>query len=236
MDGQMVAKSSYGQYCPISRASEILAERWTLVVVRNLLLGCTTFNAIAGGVPGMSRSLLSARLRSLEEAGVIHCPRKAGRRGKVYQLTEAGQQLLPVIEAMTQWGQRWVELQPEHSDPSFVLWAWVHVHLQRERLPERRVVVRFDFPDQRPPHHRFWILFDGERTELCYSHPKYPHQLHVTAQSAAFTQWHIGHLSWGEALRREQIRIEGPPALARARQAGDDRRRREAARASFPRR
>ncbi len=207
---------SYGQYCPISRASEILAERWTLLIVRNLMLGCTSFNQIAGGVPGMSRSLLASRLRALEDAGVVASQQKRGRRGRDYRLTEAGRALSPVVAAMAQWGTHWVELQPEHTDPSFALWAWVHAHLCRSRLPRKRVVVQFEFPEQRPPHHRLWILFHPDDAELCFSHPKLASDLVVHAQSEAFTRWHIGKLSWPQALRSGAIRVDGPQALARA--------------------
>ncbi len=205
---------SYGQYCPVSRASEILAERWTPLVVRNLLLGCDTFNAIAGGVPGMSRTLLTERLRTLEQAGVIQTRPRSGRRGRIYELTEAGRELWDVIQPMAAWAERWVERQPEHTDPSFVLWAWVHVHLQRERLPEQRVVVRFEFPDQKPPHHLFWILAERGNAELCYSHPKYEHDVSIVARSQAFTRWHVGEIEWRQALRSGEIQVEGPRRLA----------------------
>lgn len=206
---------SYGQYCPISRAAEILAERWTPLVIRNLFLGCTSFNAIAGGVPGMSRSLLTSRLRSLEGAGVIATRPKEGRRGREYRLTEAGRALWPVIESMAQWGEQWIELQPEHTDPSFVLWAWVHVHLRRDRLPRRRVVVEFEFPEQPAPHRRYWLLMEHGQAELCYAHPGFEIDLEVVARSEAFTRWHVGTQSWQSALRSGDIRVDGPPSLAR---------------------
>jgi DNA-binding HxlR family transcriptional regulator len=198
----------YGQYCPISRASEILAERWTPLVVRNLLLGCHTFNDIAGGVPGMSRSLLVERLRTLEEAGVIHTTPKTARRGRRYELTESGRALWNVIEPLAAWGEQWVERQPEHTDPSFVLWAWLHVHLRTERLPRRRVVVQFDFPEQPPAYRRFWVLVENGGAELCYSHPKFENDLKVTARSAAFTRWHVGELEWKDAVRARPIVFE----------------------------
>lgn len=206
----------YGQYCPISRASEILAERWTLLVLRNLLLGCSSFNQISGGVPGMSRSLLTARLRVLEEQGVVASTPKRGRRGREYALTEAGRDLWSIIEAFSSWGRRWIELQPEHSDPSFVLWAWVHVHLRRDQLPARRVVVRFEFPDEPASHRRFWLLIEGGDAELCYSRPGFESDLEVTARSRQFTLWHVGRLSWSEAVRTGAIRVTGPRSLARA--------------------
>src|ERR671916_1827762 len=100
---------TYGQFCPIARASEILAERWTPIIVRNLLLGCTTFNAIADGAPGLSRGLLSTRLRELERAGVIEIRAKKGHPGSTYEPTEAGRALGEVLLALQHWGTRWVE-------------------------------------------------------------------------------------------------------------------------------
>ncbi len=207
---------SYGQYCPISRASEILAERWTMLVVRNLLLGCTTFNDIARGVPGMSRTLLTERLRTLEDVGVVRTAPKQGRRGRTYELTDAGLALWDVIGPLAAWGQRWLEMQPEHTDPSFVLWAWVHVHLCRDKLPERRVVVQFEFPDQPPTYRRFWMLVEGGGAELCYSHPGFETTVEVTARNEAFTRWHVGAIEWRDAVRAGDIRIDGPRALCRA--------------------
>jgi DNA-binding HxlR family transcriptional regulator len=177
---------SYGQYCPISRAAEILGERWTLLVVRNLLLGCKSFNTIAGGVPGMSRSLLVERLRSLEQSGIIQTRPLADRRGKEYELTATGRALWDVVTPLAEWGTVWIERQPEHSDPSFVLWAWIHVHLRRDRLPARRVVVQFDFPEQRPATSRFWMLVEHGTAEFCSTHPKYESDLFVTATNQAF--------------------------------------------------
>lgn len=208
--------ASYGQYCPVSRASEILAERWTMLVVRNLLLGCHTFNDIARGVPGMSRSLLTQRLRSLEEASIIESVPKPGHRGREYRLTDAGTALWDVVHAFSAWGERWLELQPEHTDPSFVLWAWVHVHLRRKHLPSRRVVVQFDFPEQPPQYRRFWFLVEHGTLELCYSAPGFEPDLKVMARSEPFTRWHVGQLPWSELLRSGDVRVTGSKALARS--------------------
>ena len=139
---------TYGQYCPIARASEILAERWTPIVIRNLLLGCNTFSEIAAGVPGIPKALLSTRLKQLEEAGIVDTTPNPSRRGHFYQLTEAGQDLGDVLMAMGAWGERWLELAPEHVDPTLVLWSWSRNYLAHDRLPDRRVVVRFEFNDQ----------------------------------------------------------------------------------------
>jgi len=215
---------TYGQYCPISRAAEILAERWTLLVVRNLFLGCSTFNEIARGLPGMSRSLLTQRLRMLEDEGVVRTSAKVQGHGKVYELTEMGVGLWGVIEALQLWGKRWLELNERHTNPSFVLWAWVHVHLRREKLPKRRrVVVRFDFPDETTKHRRLWILVERQQAELCFTSPGFDADLHVTARSEAFTRWHVGELEWRDALRAGDIAVEGPKHLARALPTWNDR-------------
>lgn len=207
---------SYGQYCPISRASEILAERWTMLVVRNLLLGCTTFNDIARGCPGMSRSLLTTRLRDLEAAGVVRTRPKQGRRGKEYELTDAGRDLWDVVNPLAAWAHKWLELQPEHTDPSFVLWAWVHAHLNREALPAKRVVVEFEFPEQPAQYRLFWFLVDNREVELCYVHPGFEVDVRVRARNEAFTRWHVGDREWRDAVKKGDIRVDGPRSLARA--------------------
>ena len=211
----MAFMRSYGQYCPISRASEILAERWTPLVIRNLLLGATRFGDIAGGLPGMSRSLLSSRLRRLEDAGIVTSKSLEGRRGREYLLTEAGRELWDVIEPMAAWANRWLELQPEHTDPSFALWAWVHVHLNTSKLPKRRTVVSFLFPQQPPAYRRFWLLVEDGRAELCYRDPGFDVDLEIKAKSQSFTEWHIGKLNWGQAVKSGDITVTGPRTLAK---------------------
>jgi DNA-binding HxlR family transcriptional regulator len=108
---------TYGQYCPIARASEVLAERWTPIILRNLPLGSTTFSEIAAGAPGLSRTLLTTRLRKLERAGVVHTTPSPSGRGSRYHLTEAGQDLAAVMKALGTWGERWTELAPSTSAP-----------------------------------------------------------------------------------------------------------------------
>ncbi|MFD1238012.1 winged helix-turn-helix transcriptional regulator [Pseudonocardia benzenivorans] len=132
---------TYGQYCPLARASEILASRWTPLVIRNLMFGADTFSAIASGVPQMSRSMLVTRLDELERAGVISAVPKPRGRGRRYLLTEAGRDLATVVTALSEWGERWVEIGPAHTDPGFALWAWCRVQLDRAALPTGRVVT-----------------------------------------------------------------------------------------------
>jgi DNA-binding HxlR family transcriptional regulator len=116
---------TYGQYCPIARASELLAERWSFIILRNIvLIGCRTFNEIADGAPGLSRGLLSKRLRDLEHAGVIQIRPKPDGPGSTYEPTQAGRELSEVMLALQRWGSQWAELTPEHAHPGVVLWGW----------------------------------------------------------------------------------------------------------------
>ncbi|MEQ6903441.1 helix-turn-helix domain-containing protein [Nocardioides sp. YIM 152588] len=206
---------TYGQYCPIARASEVLAERWTPLVIRNLMFGADTFNAIAAGVPQMSRSMLVTRLAELERAGVLRAEPKASGRGRRYLLTDAGRDLAAVVGALADWGERWVDIGPEHTDPGFALWAWCQAQLDRAALPAGRVVVAFVFGDQPTGNRRFWLLVEGGDAEVCYTDPGGEPAVTVEADSAAFIDWHRGRLPWGRALRSGRIAVHGDRRVAR---------------------
>lgn len=206
----------YRQYCPIARASEILAERWTPLLIRNLLLGAHTFNDLARGVPAMSRSMLSRRLAELDSAGVIRVVPKERGRGSTYELTEAGADLAGVIHELGAWGERWIDVTTSHADPGFALWAWCRAQLDRSRLPDDRVLVAFTFPDEAPANRYYWLLVERGDAELCYADPGGTTDLHVVAESLAFVDWHRGALSWSSARRDGRIEVMGPPRLARA--------------------
>jgi len=206
----------YHQYCPVARASEILAERWTPLIVRNLLFGAVTFSAISRGLPTMSRSVLLKRLGELERAGVIAVSPKPGGRGHTYALTEAGADLAAVIETLAAWGERWLEVTTEHSDPGFALWAWCQVQMDGTALPPGRVVVAFTFPDERPQNRRYWFLIEDGNAEMCYSDPGGEPDLIVEAASPAFVDWHRGARSWRDVLRTGEVTVTGPAWLRRS--------------------
>lgn len=206
----------YHQYCPIARTSEVLAERWTPLIVRNLLFGAETFSSISRGVPQMSRSMLLKRLGQLERAGILERAPKEVGRGHLYHLTPAGKDLAGVILAMGVWGERWVEVTTEHSDPGFALWAWAQVQVDRSRLPEQRTVIAFTFPEEVPGNRHYWLLVEDGEVEVCYSDPGGEPDLWVTAASLPFVNWHRGRLPWSRALRDGSITTSGPRRLARA--------------------
>lgn len=207
---------SYGQYCPVARGAEVFAERWTPIIMRNVLYGCRTFNEIAAGAPGLSRALLARRLRELERAGIIEILTKPHGRGSLYEPTEAGRALEPVITALGVWGDQWMEVRPEHSDPGVALWSWCQVYLRRDLLPERRVVVRFDFWYRDRPE-RAWLLVERGDAELCAFDPGFGEDVVVTINDPLmFARWHLGHIRWATALRSGGVSVTGPRELARA--------------------
>lgn len=208
--------ASYQQYCPVARATEILGERWNLLIVRNLMFGATTFSSIAQGIPTMSRSMLTKRLRELANAGIISATPKANGQGSTYALTPAGADLAGVVDGLGQWAETWIEVLPEHHDPGFALWAWCQVQLNRAQLPSERTVVRFDFVDQPAGNRFFWLLIDGGEAELCVTDPGGEAAVSVVAESGVFVDWHRGALSWAQARRLGGITLTGDRALAKA--------------------
>ena len=204
----------YRQYCPIARSSEILAERWTPLVVRNMLWGATTFTDIARGVPAMSRSMLIKRLRELERAGVIETRPKVEGHGSTYHLTPAGRDLAGVTDAMAAWAAEWLDVTDEHTDPGFALWAWVEFHLVADDLPEDRTLVAFEFPEEAPGNRYFWLLVEHREAEVCYTDPGGEPDVYVVAESEGFVRWHIGEWSWQRAVRAGSIRLSGARRLA----------------------
>jgi len=203
----------YGDYCPIAKASEILAERWTPLIIRNLHLDCHTFTEIHEGIPRMSRTLLTLRLRSLERAGVVESRPNASKRGRRYELTRSGHELAQVCLEMGAWGARWLELGPRDYDPGIVLWAWKKCLLPA-RLPDRRVVVRFELKDRKKQ--RFWLLMEKPRVELCMKDPGFEVDLVVTTDSVTLTRVHAGRIALREAQRIGAWAMEGPRDLVRA--------------------
>lgn len=207
---------NYGQFCPIARGSAILAERWTPIILRNVLLGCRTFNEIAAGAPGLSRALLTRRLRELEHAGVIDIRPKPDGHGSLYEPTPRGRELWPVLNALGDWAERWMEVTAEHADPDAVLWSWCRSFLRRDLLPNRRVVIRFEF-EVLSRQVRSWLLIERREGEICSFDPGFEEDLVVfVADPLKFARWHLGLIDWATALGSGGIDVTGPRDLRRA--------------------
>jgi DNA-binding HxlR family transcriptional regulator len=202
----------YGEYCPIAKAAEVLAERWTPLIIRNIYLRSHSFSDIHQGCPRMSTTLLAQRLRALERAQVIERVAAPAGRGSRYYLTSAGQELAEVVLHMGTWGARWLDLAPVDYDAAVVLWAWAKF-VDAGRLPPHRVVVRFDISDDK---HRYWMLFQRPESEVCVKNPGLDEDLIITTDSVTLTDVHRGRLDFGQAIKSGRLTIAGPRDLARA--------------------
>jgi DNA-binding HxlR family transcriptional regulator len=203
--------SGYGQFCPVARASEIFAERWTPLIVREIMSGHHHFSEILKGLHSISPSMLGQRLRSLEHKGVIETWPNPTGRGSTYHLTEAGSQLAEIVRGLGIWGQQWLELQREHLDGHVAMWA-ILTHLRADKLPPQRRVVRFEFRDEK---RRYWLVLRRDDPDLCYSDPGFGDDLVIRTDLECITRVYLGQLRLAEARRSGRLEVEGPRELAR---------------------
>ena len=204
---------SYAQYCPVAKGSEILGDRWTLLIVREMLGGASGFNELQRGLPGISRSVLTDRMRALERAEVVE--RRTGPKGRTleYRLTPAGRDLQPVVQAIGEWGVTWsvTEPRPEELDP-YLLIVWMARHVDRRRLPPSRTVVKFDF---RAPKQRYWMVLEPAEVSVCLHHPGFDVDLEVSVDTRTLYRIYLGRADLSGAIRAGQLVMTGPRTLQR---------------------
>ncbi len=207
--------TEYGSYCPIALTSEVIADRWTPLIVRELILGNTRFNDIARGLPGISRSLLVQRLKHLERKGVIETWPLMQGRGSEYVLTPAGKDLFPVIMALGQWAVAWLydDLRTDDVDAQTLMW-WVHRRMDASKLPAGRTVIQFDHtaPDRRS----FWIVADRGDVSVCHFYPGFDSDIVISCTTAALAEVFSGHVGWQRAVACDSIVVLGPARLVNA--------------------
>lgn len=199
----------------MARSAELFAERWTPLVLRELLAGSQRFNDLRRGVPLMSPSLLSERLKTLQRHELI--TRSEDETGAVvYQLTEAGAALRPVIESLGVWGQRWLraQLDEEELDVGLLMWD-VKRRIDLNRVPERRIVVGFTYDDAPRAMTRWWLVIEPHHVDLCLKDYGFEVDLEVATDVRTMTRIWLGRLEMREALRRRALRLEGPRDLCR---------------------
>ena len=208
-------KRGYGQYCPLALAAELLCERWTLLVLSRVIDGCTQFNAIHRGVPRISPSMLSQRLRELERAGLITSP--PARRGtpRTYTVTEAGGELEPLIMDLAAWGQRWArDMRADDLDPAFLVWS-MHMRLDAARMPPGRTVLGFEFTGAPRDCRRFWLVNENGSVEMCLKDPGYEVDVYVRADLRVFVEAWRGIRDLRAEIAARHIQLIGAPRLTK---------------------
>lgn len=212
-----MALAGYGQFCPIAQAAEVLAKRWTLLVLRELLVGSTHFNEIQRGVPLMSSSLLSKRLRELERAGLITREKLPGGHGHTYRLTPAGAALEPLVISLGTWSREWLrrEITEKEADPALLMWD-MQRNLRLDRLPQDRVVSFFRYRDVPAAKRAWWLIAESSGTDLCLSDPGFEIDLRIDAEAVAMAAVWIGRLELATAIRSRRVSVTGPEHLVRS--------------------
>ena len=206
--------SGYGQFCPVAKAMELLDERWTVLVVRELLAGSTHFNDLRRGVPKMSPTLLSKRLQTLTRAGLVQRSELDGRTA--YTLTECGRELVNVVEALGAWSVRWMsDLVERDLDPSVLMWD-VRRTIPLTRWPRARTVVAFQLSEAPPRASSWWLMVADGEAEVCDFDPG--HQVAATISTSLLTLTQIwrGDRSWQRAMLDGSVSIDAPSEVRRA--------------------
>lgn len=206
--------SSYGQFCPVAKAMELLDERWTMLVVRELLAGSTHFNDLRRGNPKMSPALLSKRLRTLERAGVVR--RELDRAGRSrYTLTESGRELGGVVEALGAWGVRWIgELGDQDLDPHLLMWDMRRT-IPIDAWPRERTVVAFELDDVPARAAHWWLCVSGNEADVCDYDPGFEVTVRVSTSLRTLVEIWRGDRSWSSALRADLVTIDASSDAAR---------------------
>ena len=200
----------YGQFCPVAMGAEIFAERWTPLILRELLSGELGFNDLHRGVPRISKNLLTQRLASLCGSGLVERYHRDGERKHVYRLTPAGRALGPVVEALGRWGYDWAskDLEDDHLDPDFLMWALRRL-VRVGNLPDERVVILFRF--RRHEDRSYWLVLTRPDVDLCMEDPGYDVSLEVEGTVAALAQVCLGRIDLPRAMKCGDVEVRGAP-------------------------
>lgn len=205
----------YGDYCPVQLAAEVVADRWTPLIIREMVLGNTRFNDIARAMPGISRSLLVQRLRHLEKHGAVETWPAPTGRGSEYRLTAAGKDLERVIDAMARWAIEWLfeEIRPHDVPPTTLMW-WMHRRVRPEALPPARTVLEFRHTAPKPQ--TIWLVLYRGEVSVCHQHPGFDSDAIITSTTADLADVFQGYRTWAEATAEGRISVAGQPRLTSA--------------------
>ncbi|MBV1907980.1 MAG: helix-turn-helix transcriptional regulator [Kangiellaceae bacterium] len=207
----MSDKPVYGQFCPLAMAAEFLCKRWMVLVLRELLLGSVTFNDIGRGVARMSRTLLSQRLKELEQRGLVKKIVKSNQRDTLYELTVSGRSLSSVVFGMAEWSQEWLHIEPsvEKVDTDHLLWSIRRSARPLVSLPETFIVHIF-FPEQEPSHQNGWLIIEAKSVELCIADHGFDVDVQIEASAETLTKVYMGWIGFADAVASEELILHGP--------------------------
>lgn len=206
--------SGYGQFCPVAKAAEVVGERWTLLVIRELGAGSQAFNDLRKGLPLMSPSLLSTRLKSLEAAGIV--VRTESEMGIRYTLTKAGQELKPIVLAIGTWGHRWVRSKLEDSDlnPSLLMWD-IHRTINTKYFGDQRTVLMFEFEEYRTTFRRWWLVVENDDVDVCMKDPGHEVDFQIITNLKTLTGIWMGDITLNKAVYDKLLKMTGSTKLKR---------------------
>ena len=205
---------NYNQYCPIARTSEFFAERWTPIIVRNLLAGCQTFTQIRAGAPGIPKALLADRLVTLERQGIIRRLTHPAERGQKWELTPMGRDLKSVCDAMGEWGARWLEMEPQHLDPAYAVWATCRL-VDLDKVPAGGVVVRVEMQAVQTCK-PLWMMLVEPRAEVCTTNMGRDEDLVLRTDPATLIDYNLRRITFTQAIRSGRAELIGTARLTRA--------------------
>lgn len=210
----MTTVGTSGHYCPVAEAADVLGDRWSLLVLREMVSGATRFNEIERGLPGISRALLVKRLRHLVTRGVIDAVPLPSGRGNEYHLTAAGRDLAPVVATIAGWGARWLLDEPSETDldPHFLIWA-MHRRVNRDRLPPGRTTMRFDVLHEK--RDVIWMLLSPEEVSVCKTDPGFEVDVQVTVHGNALLRVWAGWSELADVIADGRVIVHGRPTLVR---------------------
>lgn len=207
--------SDYGQFCPVAKTTELLGEKWTLLILRELLLGTHRYNDFQRALSRISPSLLTKRLKQLESAGIIVRKKLQGRSGYEYFLTPAGKELAPIVEHLASWGMRWArgQLDEDELDVDFLMWD-IQRRLKTDMLPDGETILCFFF-NELSTHKSWWMLINGNNVDLCTENPGKDVDLYIrTSVRNLVDIWH-GDIKIKEAQGKNLIKTQGNSQLVK---------------------
>ena len=206
-------KMEYGQFCPVAKASEVLGDKWSLLIIREMLMGAKRFNTLQRGLCLISPTMLTKRLNELTATGIITKKKIPGQKGYEYFLTESGQELYPIIEQIGVWGMRWARNGMPDSDLDLQL---LLLYLERSIMPEklvgRETVVRFNFTDLEE-FNSWWLVVSNDTVDTCVQDPGKDVDVYFTTDLRTMIQAWMGDISYKQAIADKRLQLVGPKEL-----------------------